>query len=118
MIAGMDGLMTIGEFAARCGLSAKMLRAYADLGVVVPSSVDPVTGYRYYDAKQLQQAASLLSCAGPASPLPTSRSSSLTPPASSSKGGGSHSAPRSKQGTMRWRKFGSGSVSAPLEREE
>ncbi len=40
MIAGMDGLMMIGEFAGRCGLSAKVLRAYADLGVLVPSSAD------------------------------------------------------------------------------
>lgn len=53
----MDGLMTIGEFAARCGLSAKVLRTYAGLGLLVPSSVDPATGYRYYHVKQLEEAA-------------------------------------------------------------
>ncbi len=31
----MDGRMTIGEFATRFGLSAKVLRAYTDLGVLV-----------------------------------------------------------------------------------
>ncbi|MDQ3642307.1 MAG: GNAT family N-acetyltransferase [Actinomycetota bacterium] len=49
--------MTIGEFASRCGLSAKILRTYAGLGVLVPSSVDSASGYRYYDAKQLEEAA-------------------------------------------------------------
>lgn len=56
MIAGVDGRMTIGDFATRCGLSAKVLRTYADLGVLVPSAVDPATGYRYYDSSQLEQA--------------------------------------------------------------
>ncbi len=49
--------MTIGEFAARCGLSAKVLRSYADFGVLVPTSVDPASGYRYYDVNQLEEAA-------------------------------------------------------------
>src|SRR5689334_6720662 len=53
----MDERMTIGEFACRCGLSAKVLRTYDDLGVLVPSAVDPSTGYRYYDHSQLDRAA-------------------------------------------------------------
>ena len=48
--------MTIGEFSSRSGLSAKVLRSYADQGVLVPSAVDPVSGYRYYDAHQLDDA--------------------------------------------------------------
>lgn len=57
MIGAMDGLITIGEFAARCGLSAKVLRTYADVGVLVPSAVDPDSAYRYYDPEQLAEAA-------------------------------------------------------------
>ncbi len=50
--------MTIGEFSARSGLSAKVLRSYAESsGVLVPASVDAVTGYRYYDSGQLDEAA-------------------------------------------------------------
>lgn len=48
--------MTIGEFSARCGLSAKVLRTYADLGVLVPTVIDPASGYRYYEASQLPHA--------------------------------------------------------------
>lgn len=60
MIAEMDAQLTIGEFAARCGLSAKVLRTYADLGVLVPSAVDPASGYRYYDAGQLPEATTVV----------------------------------------------------------
>ncbi|MGH9267140.1 MAG: GNAT family N-acetyltransferase [Acidimicrobiales bacterium] len=56
MIVDMDGLMTIGEFSDRCGLSAKVLRAYAEVGVLAPAAVDPSSGYRYYVASQLAQA--------------------------------------------------------------
>lgn len=48
--------MAIGEFSSRCGLSAKVLRSYADAGVLVPAAVDPVSGYRYYELGQLDQA--------------------------------------------------------------
>jgi hypothetical protein len=34
-------LMAIGEFAARTRLSAKALRLYHDLGLLVPARVDP-----------------------------------------------------------------------------
>lgn len=49
--------MTIGEFADRCGLSAKFLHTYAEVGGLAPSVVDPETGYRYYAVGQLAQAA-------------------------------------------------------------
>ena len=52
----MDDLLSIGEFAARCGLSAKMLRSYAGAGLLVPAAVDAWSGYRYYSTDQLDRA--------------------------------------------------------------
>jgi DNA-binding transcriptional MerR regulator len=49
-------LMTIGEFAARTRLSAKALRLYDELNLVVPARVDPGSGYRFYTADQVEQA--------------------------------------------------------------
>jgi DNA-binding transcriptional MerR regulator len=51
--------MAIGEFSSRCWLSAKVLRNYARAGVLAPALVDPDSGYRYYDAAQLGQAATV-----------------------------------------------------------
>jgi DNA-binding transcriptional MerR regulator len=48
--------LTIGEFARRTGLSAKALRLYDERGLLRPIRVDPVSGYRYYEATQIQQA--------------------------------------------------------------
>ena len=48
--------MSIGDFSARCGLSAKMLRSYAAAGLLVPAAVDGSSGYRYYSTGQLDQA--------------------------------------------------------------
>lgn len=45
--------MTIGEFAERARLSAKALRLYDDLKLVVPARVDPVSGYRLYSEDQV-----------------------------------------------------------------
>lgn len=47
---------TIGEFAARSGLTPKALRLYDDLGLLRPAEVDAWTGYRRYDADQLDRA--------------------------------------------------------------
>ena len=52
----MDELLSIGDFSARCGLSAKMLRSYARAGLLVPAAVDGSSGYRYYSMSQLHQA--------------------------------------------------------------
>jgi DNA-binding transcriptional MerR regulator len=51
-----EGHMLIGEFAARAQLSAKALRLYDELGLLVPARVDAATGYRYYTADQLTKA--------------------------------------------------------------
>jgi DNA-binding transcriptional MerR regulator len=50
----------IGEFAELCGVSAKTLRFYDQVGVLRPASVDPRTGYRRYLPQQLEQMASIL----------------------------------------------------------
>ena len=48
--------ISIGEFARRSRLSLKALRLYDERGVLVPSRVDQASGYRYYDAAQLEAA--------------------------------------------------------------
>jgi DNA-binding transcriptional MerR regulator len=48
--------ISIGEFARRSRLSLKALRLYDERGVLVPSRVDRVSGYRYYGTAQLDQA--------------------------------------------------------------
>ncbi len=48
--------VSIGEFARRSRLSVKALRLYDELGVLVPARVDEASGYRYYDAAQLETA--------------------------------------------------------------
>ncbi|MEU6443080.1 protein phosphatase 2C domain-containing protein [Streptomyces sp. NPDC047046] len=49
-------LLPIGEFARVSRLSAKALRLYDRMGLVVPAWVDPVTGYRYYAGAQVERA--------------------------------------------------------------
>ncbi|GEA87762.1 MerR family transcriptional regulator [Cellulomonas cellasea] len=49
-------LLTIGQLAERSGLSLKALRLYDELGLLPPARVDPASGYRYYDAGQLDRA--------------------------------------------------------------
>ncbi|MFF5159005.1 protein phosphatase 2C domain-containing protein [Streptomyces sp. NPDC000348] len=50
------GLLTIGTFAKASRLSPKALRLYDGLGLLTPTRVDPVTGYRLYAPEQLDQA--------------------------------------------------------------
>lgn len=45
----------IGEFSYLCSMSIKTLRYYDKIGVLIPASVDELTGYRYYDIDQLEQ---------------------------------------------------------------
>ncbi|MGV9993481.1 MerR family transcriptional regulator [Streptomyces sp. NPDC003374] len=51
-----EELLTIGAFAARARLSAKALRLYDRLGLLVPAHVDESSGYRYYSASQTERA--------------------------------------------------------------
>jgi len=48
--------MSIGEFARRSQLSAKALRLYDELGLLPPARVDEDSGYRFYEAGQLERA--------------------------------------------------------------
>jgi DNA-binding transcriptional MerR regulator len=50
------GLLTVGRLARRVGLTAKALRHYDRIGLLMPATVDPATGYRYYTADQVEQA--------------------------------------------------------------
>ncbi|MEU8585756.1 MerR family transcriptional regulator [Streptomyces sp. NPDC048664] len=49
-------MRSIGEMARDSGLSASALRFYDRAGVLVPAWVDPVTGYRWYDPEQVDEA--------------------------------------------------------------
>ena len=53
---GRMRLMSIGDAARASGLSAKALRLYDETGLLPPAEVDPVTGYRWYAAEQLDRA--------------------------------------------------------------
>lgn len=53
---GRMRLMSIGDAARASGLSAKALRLYDETGLLPPAEVDPVTGYRWYAAGQLDRA--------------------------------------------------------------
>ena len=48
--------VSIGEFARRSRLSLRALRLYDERGLLVPARVDQVSGYRYYDTAQLDEA--------------------------------------------------------------
>jgi len=48
--------MQIGRFARLTGLTVKALRHYDDLGLLKPAHVDPDTGYRTYEAEQVERA--------------------------------------------------------------
>ena len=59
MLGGMDRdgeLRSIGRMARECGLTVSALRFYDGAGVLVPSRVDPGTGYRWYRAEQVGHA--------------------------------------------------------------
>jgi DNA-binding transcriptional MerR regulator/effector-binding domain-containing protein len=48
--------VTIGEFSRLCHLSAKTLRYYHDISLLVPAGVDEETGYRRYSPGQVDDA--------------------------------------------------------------
>jgi DNA-binding transcriptional MerR regulator len=53
---GKEALLSIGVFAKRSRLSAKALRLYDSVGLLVPADVDPENGYRRYRESQLATA--------------------------------------------------------------
>ncbi len=48
--------LSIGDFARASGLTAKALRLYDELELVVPAKVDELNGYRWYAPEQLERA--------------------------------------------------------------
>ena len=55
-----NGYLRIGEVAAFFGVTAKALRVYEKMGILMPDKVDGQTGYRYYSAGQVKQLDALL----------------------------------------------------------
>jgi DNA-binding transcriptional MerR regulator len=51
-----EHLLRIGPFSRASWLSVKALRAYHEMGLLVPAMVDPQTGYRSYTVGQLTDA--------------------------------------------------------------
>ncbi len=49
-------MFSIGEFSKITGLTVKTLRFYHDKNLLIPALVDDQTGYRYYDARQIDKA--------------------------------------------------------------
>src|SRR5277367_82538 len=52
----MKSSYSIGEFSQVTGLSVKTLRFYHEKGILVPSSVDDATGYRFYEEGKVEKA--------------------------------------------------------------
>ncbi|GIL36725.1 MerR family transcriptional regulator [Phycicoccus sp. DTK01] len=48
--------LSIGAFSRMTHLSVRTLRRYHETGLLVPDTVDPTTGYRYYSAEQIPTA--------------------------------------------------------------
>ncbi len=48
-------MLTIGEFSNICKVSAKTLRYYAEIGLILPEEINPENGYRYYSVSQLEK---------------------------------------------------------------
>src|SRR5437899_12337683 len=49
-------MYSIGQFSKVTGITVKALRFYHAEGVLVPSYVDPDSGYRYYNAYDAEKA--------------------------------------------------------------
>ncbi len=48
-----EATMSVGAFARRCGTTARAVRHYDRIGLLIPARVDPDTGYRAYAAGQI-----------------------------------------------------------------
>lgn len=49
-----QNLFSIGDMAKTFHLSVSSLRYYEKIGLVMPETVDPETGYRYYSPRQFE----------------------------------------------------------------
>ena len=62
-------MLSIGLFAQQSGLTVKALRHYDEIGLLTPARIDDFTGYRYYSAGQLRDAAIIGTLRGIGLPL-------------------------------------------------
>jgi len=51
---GGTAMLKIGEFSKLSRVSVRMLRHYDEVGLLAPSEVDSMTGYRYYGPRQFE----------------------------------------------------------------
>lgn len=56
MLGVENDMRSIGDMARDSGLGVSALRFYDRAGVLVPAWVDPVSGYRWYEPEQLEEA--------------------------------------------------------------
>lgn len=56
MCMSSDDLLSIGSFSFQTGLSVPALRHYDEIGLLLPTYVDPDTGYRRYHPDQVADA--------------------------------------------------------------
>ena len=47
-------MLSIGEFSKICKVSAKTLRYYAEIGLILLNEINPENGCRYYAIEQLE----------------------------------------------------------------
>ena len=53
-------MFSIGEFSKITGLTVKTLRFYHERGLLVPARVETGSGYRYYDARNIDTARTIV----------------------------------------------------------
>src|SRR5262245_20632032 len=54
------GLFSIGEFSRICGITVKSLRFYHDEKLLIPTLIDPGSGYRYYAENLIERARAIV----------------------------------------------------------
>ncbi len=54
-------MLKIGDFSKLSRISIRMLRHYAEIGLLMPIEIDPASGYRYYSEEQLPVACRITS---------------------------------------------------------
>jgi DNA-binding transcriptional MerR regulator len=57
-------VLTIGEFSRATGLTIKTIRFYHEQGLLLPTCVDPESGYRYYDQSRVETARAIAALRG------------------------------------------------------
>src|SRR5262244_100653 len=56
MLGRVSALLGIGDFSRMTFLSVKTLRHYHEVGLLTPAEIDPDTGYRRYETRQVPTA--------------------------------------------------------------